>query len=245
MRILKRLTLRAAAAATVSRDVRATAVSPARPVHRPGAPAARRAREGLSRPRHGRGARGRGEGAAAAAVEVSSTVGRRNLALLQLVRSAGPEGSERLPHVRPPHGRTATLRGGRVRLTRTTRLAVGIVVLALAGCGGAQVTVNDVPGGPVDLKTPGTGQGFAAVTPTATATATPTETPTADTSTGAAPTATPQADTTTQDNTPQADPNGGATAPQTDDGTAAQQPPDPGASSDEFEDYCAQNPGAC
>ena len=96
-----------------------------------------------------------------------------------------------------------------MRLTRTTRLAVPIVVLALAGCGGAQVTVNEVPGGPVDLKTPGTGAGFAAVTPTATASATPTETPTVDPSTGAAPTATPQADTTTQDNTPQADPNGG------------------------------------
>src|SRR4051795_8317037 len=181
MRILKRLTLRAAAAATVSRNVRATAVSPARPVHRPGAPAARRTGEGLSRPRHGRGARGRGEVAAAAAVEVSPTVGRRNLALLQLVRSAGPEGSERLPHVRPPHGRTATLRGGRMRLTRTTRLAVGIVVLALAGCGGAQVTVNEVPGGPVDLTVPGNAEALAPASATATATATPTVTPTDDT----------------------------------------------------------------
>jgi hypothetical protein len=132
-----------------------------------------------------------------------------------------------------------------MRLARTTRLAVVIAVLALAGCGGAQVTVNEVPGGPVDLKTPGSGDGFAAVTATATATAAPTETPTGDASTDATPTATPQADTTTQDTTPQTDPNGGAAAPNTDDGTGAAQPPDPGASKDEFEDYCAQNPGAC
>ena len=133
-----------------------------------------------------------------------------------------------------------------MRLARTTRLAVVVAVLALAGCGGAQVTVNEVPGGPVDLKTPGSGVGFAAVTATPTATATPTETPTGDTSTQATPTATPQADTTTQDTTPQADANGGAaTAPNTDDGTGATQPPDPGASKQEFEDYCAQNPGAC
>ncbi len=129
-----------------------------------------------------------------------------------------------------------------MRLT-TTRLAVGITMLALAGCGGAQVTVSEVPGGPVDLKTPGTGEGFAAATATATPTAAPTETP-ADGTTDAAPTATAAPDTSTQDTTPQADPNGGAAAP-ADDGTGAATPPDPGASKDEFEDYCAQNPGAC
>jgi hypothetical protein len=134
-----------------------------------------------------------------------------------------------------------------MRLPRTTRLAVGItaLALALAGCGGAQVTVNEVPGGPVDLKTPGSGEGFAAAaTATATATPTPTETP-AEGTAEAAPTATAVPDTTTPDATgTQADPNGGAAAP-ADDGTGAAQPPDPGASKDEFEDYCAQNPGAC
>ena len=86
-------------------------------------------------------------------------MGRRDAALLQLVRPAGPEGPERLPHVRPPYGRAAPLRGGRMRLT-ATRLAVPIIVLALlAGCGGAQVTVKEVPGGPVELTVPGNGDG--------------------------------------------------------------------------------------
>src|SRR4051812_37963328 len=106
-------------------------------------------------------------------------MGGRDPAVLQLVRPAGPEGSERLPDVRPPHGCTATLRGGRVRLTRPTRLAVPIIVLALAGCGGAQVTVNEVPGGPVDLTVPGNAEGLAPVSATATAAASPTETPAA------------------------------------------------------------------
>ena len=109
-----------------------------------------------TRPGHGRGARGRGEGAPAAPVEVQPAMGRRDAALLQLVRSARPEGPQRLPDVRPPDGRAAPLRGGRMRLA--PRLAVPIIVLALAlaGCGGAQVAVHEVPGGPVELSVPGT-----------------------------------------------------------------------------------------
>ena len=50
-----------------------------------------------------------GQGAAAAAVEVQPAMGRRDPAVLQLVRPAGPEGPQRLPDVRPPDGRAAPL----------------------------------------------------------------------------------------------------------------------------------------
>ncbi len=74
-----------------------------------------------TRPRHGRAARGRREGAAAAPVEVQPAMGRREPALLQLVRPARPEGPQRLPDVRPPDGRAAPLRGGRMRARRAPR----------------------------------------------------------------------------------------------------------------------------
>ena len=69
-----------------------------------------------TRPRHGRAARGRREGASAAPVEVQPAMGGRDAAVLQLVRPARPEGPQRLPDVRPPDGRAAPLRGGRMRL---------------------------------------------------------------------------------------------------------------------------------
>ena len=135
-----------------------------------------------------------------------------------------------------------------MRLT-TTRLAVPLIVLVLAGCGGQQVVVNNVPGGPVDLKVPGNGQGFAAAKATATPSATPSETPADD---QAQTSETPAAGTTSETAPPtgtQTDPNSGgaAEAPATDDsgGGGTGEAPDPGAGKQEFEDYCAQNPGAC
>ena len=132
-----------------------------------------------------------------------------------------------------------------MRLT-TTRLAVPLILLVLAGCGGTQVVVNDVPGGPVDLKVPGNGEGLAgAPTPTPTAGATEEPTDATDDTAQAEPTAAPTeapADTSTQ-----TDPAGGAQAPETDTGTgtATGEPPEAGAPKKDFEDYCAQNPGAC
>ncbi len=87
--------------------------------------------QGLHGPGHGRRARGGREGAPAATVEVKPAMGRGDASLLQLVRSARPEGSERLPHVRPPHGRTAPLRGGR-RMRLAPRFAAAITLLALS-----------------------------------------------------------------------------------------------------------------
>src|SRR5262245_50226821 len=101
-------------------------------------------------------------------------MGRRDSALLQLVRSTRPEGSERLPHVRPPHGRAATLRGGRMRLV--PRLAVPVIMLALvAGCGGSEVAFEEAPGGPAELTVPGDASALAPASATTTPTPTPTE----------------------------------------------------------------------
>lgn len=125
-----------------------------------------------------------------------------------------------------------------------TRLAVPLILLVLAGCGGEQVVVNNVPGGPVDLKVPGNGDGLSGrATPTPTAEAS--ETPTGDAE--ATPTAAAGGATEAPTDTgAQTDPNtgGAAEAPPTDNGTGTQAP-DPGAPKEEFEDYCAQNPGAC
>ena len=107
-----------------------------------------------------------------------------------------------MPHVRPPDGRAAPLRGGRMRFA-SSRLAVGIfaLTLAVAGCGGSTVTVQEVPGDPAQLTVPGNGTALA---PAATATPTAEATATADPNAPAA-AATPAA---------------GAAAPAADDGSA-------------------------
>ena len=110
----------------------------------------------------GEDARGGREGAAAPAVEVKPAMGRRDASLLQLVRSARPEGSERLPHVRPPDGRAAPLRGGRrMRLAPRLAAAITVLVLTVAGCGGAKVAYQEVPGGPVELRSRATATALA------------------------------------------------------------------------------------
>jgi|1185.fasta_scaffold446069_2 hypothetical protein len=121
---------------------------------------------------------------------------------------------------------------------RLVRLAVPAILLAFlaAGCGGSQVTVEEVPGGPVQLTTPGKYDGLNP-TPTATASATATATATvAGTGTTAQPQATPtQAASGT---------TGGAT-PTPSDSANGDQPPPAGSDAQQFEEFCAQNPGAC
>jgi hypothetical protein len=125
------------------------------------------------------------------------------------------------------------------------RLAAPFTVLALAiaGCGGGQATVEQVPGGPVHLTTPG-GAGLApaaTATPSATATATPTATTTGASSTGAS---TGQTSQQTASSTTSGDSSSSGTeAPAT--GAATATPPPPGSPTQQFEDFCAQNPGAC
>jgi hypothetical protein len=133
---------------------------------------------------------------------------------------------------------------------RVTRLAIPFAVLALtvAGCGGgSKVVVKEVPGGSVDLTVSG-GDALApqaTATPTASASETPTPDASGTQSSGAATTETqPQATAQPQQPAATATPtptsaNGGATAPD------AQATPPPGASKQQFETFCQQNPGAC
>ena len=79
----------------------------------------------------GRDARGRRQAAAARALHLAAPVGGREPALLPVVQAARPEGSERLPDVRPadgPAGRVSATarapsapRAGRCRTSRSTR----------------------------------------------------------------------------------------------------------------------------
>jgi hypothetical protein len=122
------------------------------------------------------------------------------------------------------------------------RLAVPIFVLtlALAGCGGASVTVQEVPGDPAQLTIPGDG---AALAPDATASPSATPTATVDPNAAAA-TPTPDAGAAATP-TPPATTNGGATAPSAGDTATTAPTPPAGSNASEFEAYCAENPGAC
>jgi len=133
---------------------------------------------------------------------------------------------------------------------RVTRLVIPIAVLALtvAGCGGgSKVVVKEVPGGSVNLTVSG-GDALspkATATPTVSASETPTPDASGTTSGGAAPTQT-QPQGTTQPTQPAPT----ATAPPSSQGGGATAPdpnatPPPGATKQQFETFCQQNPGAC
>jgi hypothetical protein len=130
-------------------------------------------------------------------------------------------------------------------MRRRLRLAAPFIALALtvAACGGSKVTVQEVPGGAVNLGVPGGGAALnpaATPTPGATATATATATTTgASSSTGTTTTSQQSASTTT------GSANGGTQAPSTSSTGAATATPAPGSPSQQYEDFCAQNPGAC
>ena len=132
-----------------------------------------------------------------------------------------------------------------MRLAQKRLVAVPFIALTLAvtACGGATVAYKQAPGEPVDLSVPGSGDALApeaTPTPTATATETPEAgtsqaTPTPDANTGAGTT-----QTTPQDNT-----GGGTEAPANPDSATNDQPPPAGSDAQQFEDCCAENPGAC
>jgi len=128
-----------------------------------------------------------------------------------------------------------------MRLAPRFTAAIAVLVLTVAGCGGANVAYREVPGGPVELEVPGEGAAVGAATPTPTAEADATETPDPDAEADA--TAEPQAtaapDTGTDDGT-----GDGTEAPPADDATN-DTPPPAGSPQQQFEDYCAENPGAC
>jgi hypothetical protein len=118
------------------------------------------------------------------------------------------------------------------------RLVVPLVAIALfAGCGSSEVAVHEVPGDPVDLTVPGRADALA---PEATPTASASPESTAAAAATTAPTTEEGAGTQAPEGT-----DGGGTAAAGEDGTAADEPPPPGSDAEQFETFCAQNPGAC
>ena len=140
-----------------------------------------------------------------------------------------------------------------MRAARTaTALLCTIALAAFAtGCGGSELDYEEVPGPPVEVSIPSEtvesgGSADADATPTPTATAEPgSTTAPSDQSgdTGAAPstgtgTAAAGTDASGTD-------SGGATAPAEEDSATNDTAPPAGSEAQQFEDFCAQNPGAC
>ena len=143
--------------------------------------------------------------------------------------------------------RLSGMRGRRL----TAFLAAGLLGLAAAGCGGGDDVAPEVPGPPADVVIPESAEAPGAAASNQSdsgdgttdensqdsggATTDDTGNTTPDTSGG---TAAP--DTTTPDA------SGGTTAPDTsEDGPTNDTPPPEGSNAEQFEDFCAQNPGAC
>jgi hypothetical protein len=144
-------------------------------------------------------------------------------------------------------GGVSGVRGRRI----TAFLAAGLLGLAAAGCGGNDDLAPEVPGPPADVVIPQSAEAPGAAASnesgstdgttdesgedTGSGTTGDTGTTTPDTSGGAA-----APDTTTPDA------SGGTTAPDTTaDGPTNDTPPPEGSNAEQFEDFCAQNPGAC
>ena len=135
-----------------------------------------------------------------------------------------------------------------MRLASPRLVAVPIIMLtfALAACGGNTVTVQEVPGDPVDLTVPGTGEALAPdgdAHPHADA----------DGHAGREHVAGhPDARRQRRHRRDRADHAGGprrrrrrGTRPAGTDSATTDQPPPAGCDAQQFEDFCAENPGAC
>jgi hypothetical protein len=148
----------------------------------------------------------------------------------------------------------------RAARTATTVLIAAALSLGAIGCGGSEVDYQEVPGQPADVSIPddsstleGSGDSGASGDD---ASATPTPTPedgtavpedqsgAAGTDTAAAtqPTA-PASDGTTD--TGAGTDSGGSTAPAEPDGPSNDTAPPAGSEAEQFEAFCAENPGAC
>jgi hypothetical protein len=130
-----------------------------------------------------------------------------------------------------------------LRLAQKRLVAVTLIAMSVAACGGSKVAYQQVPGEPVDLSVPGSGEALAPE-PTATPTPTPTETPEAGAA-QATPTPDANAGAGTTETAPQSDNGGAAEAPADPDSATNDQPPPAGSDAQQFEDFCAENPGAC
>ena len=159
-----------------------------------------------------------------------------------------------MPDVRSPDGGAAPLTRSvpmRAARTATALLCTAFLAAGATGCGGSELDYQEVPGPPVAVPIPSetvgaTASGDANATPTPTATAEPggttapsDQTGSTDSSTGTAEgTGTASTGTTGSD-------SGGATAPAEEDSATNDTAPPAGSDAQQFEDFCAQNPGAC
>ena len=123
---------------------------------------------------------------------------------------------------------------------RAFALIAVLLALGVAGCGGSQVDYQEVPGDPAEITLPdrtpdSTTADADEDVATEDATPTPTATATPDAATGAT------TDGTTTDESAAAE----ATPAPAEDGATNDEPPVPGSDAERFEDFCAQNAGAC
>jgi hypothetical protein len=137
-------------------------------------------------------------------------------------------------------------------------LVAVLALLALAGCGGDDELAPQTPGEPASMPIPQApeppGGGSAEDEATTDETGTPEEEATAEPEATEEGAAVPPADDTgaTTEAPPETaaappeDTGGGATAPSAEpDGPTNDTPPPAGSDAEQFEDFCAQNPGAC
>jgi hypothetical protein len=142
-----------------------------------------------------------------------------------------------------------------VSRVRVVALLIALLLpLAAAGCGGGDELAPQTPGDPAAMPIPEAGEppGGSADEPTDEGSDTGTEdsttdpgatedttTPPADEG-GAVPAEPPETAAAPEDT------GGGTTAPPTEaDGPTNDTPPPAGSDAEQFEDFCAQNPGAC
>jgi hypothetical protein len=143
-----------------------------------------------------------------------------------------------------------------MRAARSATALLCTVALAAfaAGCGGSELDYEEVPGPPVEVSIPsGTVESGGNADADAGGDATPTPTATAEPGSTTAPSdqsgstgTTPSTDTgdTASSDTSGTD-SGGATAPAEEDSATNDTAPPAGSEAQQFEDFCAQNPGAC
>jgi hypothetical protein len=136
----------------------------------------------------------------------------------------------------------------------TVLLAAGLLCLAMIGCGGGDPIAPQVPGEPADVRIPEADEPPGGTDANATDEGTTGE----DTGTTGEPTTeegtadgtTPAPEATAEPVDPAGatvpDEGGGAAAPETaPDSPENDTPPPAGSDAEQFEDFCAQNPGAC
>ena len=162
-----------------------------------------------------------------------------------------------MPDLRPPNDGSAPL--DPVLPVRAARPATALLcsfafAAGVAGCGGSKSDYQEVPGPPVEMAIPsetveagGNAGANADATPTPTATAVPGGTTAPEDQSGATGTApsTGTGTATAGTGTDTGSDSGGATAPAQEDSASNDTAPPAGSEAQQFEDFCAQNPGAC